>query len=171
MRWVSVCPVWSAGHLTGVKLGVYTWLTNSDRDSKVARSRFPFHGVKFSPHGWGATRPPIYCPVRSVVLDSSCPVWMEVPFPEISIQSKHRPAAQTQQGPFRSAKQKEQRGNKGRGCQWGDAKGRFEAVPHIRLHPLLCASPFFFSCIKKEWNMVFIASWRHYLRMHISLLR
>lgn len=65
----------------------------------------------------GAARPPIYCSVRSVILDGSCPVGMEVPFPEISIQSKCRPAAQTQQGPFRSGKQKGQRGDKGGGCQ------------------------------------------------------
>lgn len=53
-------------------------------------------------------------PVRSTILDSCYPVLMKVPFLEILIQFKCGQAAQTQQEPFASRKQKEQRGNKGR---------------------------------------------------------
>lgn len=58
----------------------------------------------------GAARPPFHCPVRSVILDISYPVLVEVPFLEISIQPKCRQAAQTQQEPFGGGKQKEQSG-------------------------------------------------------------
>ena len=45
-----------------------------------------------------------------MILDRSHPGLIEVAFLEISIQYKCRQAAQTQQEPFKSCKQKEQRG-------------------------------------------------------------
>lgn len=54
-----------------------------------------------------AAVPPVSCHVRPAFLDTFCPVGMAVPFPEIEIQSKFGQAAQTQQEPFKSGKQKE----------------------------------------------------------------
>lgn len=54
--------------------------------------------------------PPIHCHVTPAFLDTFYLVEMGVPFPEIEIQSKFGQAAQTQQEPFKSGKQKEWRG-------------------------------------------------------------
>lgn len=72
---------------------------------------------------------------------------MEVPFPEISIESKCRPAAQAQQEPFRSGKQKERREIKGAGAREGMRRGGLRQsftfdYTHSFVPPLFC--------IKKE---------------------
>lgn len=53
-----------------------------------------------------AAGPPDSCHVRPAFLDTFCPGGMAVPFPETDIQSKFGQAAQTQQEPFKSGKQK-----------------------------------------------------------------
>lgn len=121
------------------------------------------HGLTHGLPNFEKERPWPHFPISLSAADSWTPhtdlKMGDIYCPEFEIQSKFGQAA--------VAHRKRRRGKKGGGASQGTQREvRCNSLHSIRPAPLCLAS----RAAKKEWNMVFIASWQHYLRMHISLL-
>lgn len=146
-----------------------TWYTSFEKEGSwpyfpislsAADSWTPHTDLKFGDiYCTRAAMPPTHCHVTSAFLATFYAAERGAPCPEFEIQSKFGQAA--------VAHKKRRRGNKGGGASEGTQREvRCNPLHSIRPAPLCFPS----RSAKKEWNMVFIASWQHYLRMHISSL-